>query len=118
MWKFHRWVCSVNGYRVQIYIITGFENKSGHVVSVVVLDYVVLRAVNSSLILWQPLVTNTNSIQEVNLLVKYCCRDYKRTWQEVSDVLLSYLYYRYMVYACHKLHLACNSTTSRPIFTN
>jgi len=25
-------------------------------------------------------------------------RDYKRTWQGVSNVLVLYLYYRYMVY--------------------
>jgi len=28
--------------------------------------------------------------------------DHKRTWQEVSNVLLSYLYYRYMVHAGDK----------------
>jgi len=94
--------CSVNIYKVQIYIITGFEDKSGHMVSVIVLDHIVLRYIDSSLVLWQPLVTNTNSIQEVNILVGYYCRDHKRTRQEVFNVLLSYLYYRYIVYVNNK----------------
>ena len=42
------------------------------------------------------------TIQEVNFLNGYCCGDHKRTWQEVPDVLLSYLYYGYMVYANNK----------------
>ena len=29
--------------------------------------------------------------------------DYKRTWQEVSDILILYLYYRYMVYTSSTL---------------
>ena len=37
-----------------------------------------------------------------SLIVKESCEDYKRTQQEVSNILLSYLYYKYMVCASNK----------------
>jgi len=39
------------------------------------------------------------AVQTINLLRQTSSGDYKRTWQEVSNVLLPYLYNRYMVYA-------------------
>ena len=36
------------------------------------------------------------------LISRVSYRDYKRTWQEVLNRLLSYLYYTYMVYANDK----------------
>ena len=29
-------------------------------------------------------------------------RNYKRTWQEVSDIFLLYMYYKYIVYTSNK----------------
>jgi len=43
-----------------------------------------------------------NSTQEVNLLIRYHYRDYKRTQQGVPNILLPYFYYRYMVHANNK----------------
>ena len=41
-------------------------------------------------------------IQEVNLSIEYHCRDHKRTQQGIPNVLLPYLYYRYMNHANNK----------------
>ena len=37
-----------------------------------------------------------------SLIEQESYRDHKRTQQEVSDVLLPYLYYKYIVYASNK----------------
>ena len=49
--------------------------------------------------LWQLLVTKLIETQVINLKNKYYYRDHKRTQQEVSTELLSYLYKLQMVYA-------------------
>ena len=49
--------------------------------------------------LWQPLVTKLIEVQSINLKSEYCCGDHKRTQQEVSAELLSYLYELQMVHA-------------------
>ena len=48
--------------------------------------------------LWQPLITMTNSNTSNKSLSRISSRDHKRTRQGVPAVLLSYLY---------KLHLVC-----------
>ena len=62
----------------------------------VVLDWLVPK------LLWQLLITMTNSSITSKSLSRISSRNYKRTQQEVSDVLLPYLYYGYMVYANNK----------------
>ena len=62
----------------------------------VVLDWLVSK------LLWQLLITITNSSITSKSLSRISSRNYKRTQQEVSDVLLPYLYYGYMVYANNK----------------
>ena len=52
-----------------------------------------------SIMLWQPLVTTTNSDTINKSLSRVSSRDYKRTQQEVSAELLSYLYKLQMVCA-------------------
>ena len=49
--------------------------------------------------LWQPLVTTTNSDTSNKFLSRISSGDHKRTQQEVSTVLLSYLYKLYIAYA-------------------
>ena len=49
--------------------------------------------------LWQPLVTKTNSNTSDKSLSRISSRDHKRTQQEVSAVLESYLYKLHLVYA-------------------
>jgi len=52
------------------------------------------------LVLWQLLITKTNNTTLTSKsLSRISSGDYKRTWQEVADVLLSYLY---MVYTSNK----------------
>jgi len=41
-------------------------------------------------------------IERSNLLIEYHCGDHKRTQQGVPNILLPYLYYRYMVLANNK----------------
>ena len=53
-------------------------------------------------VLWQPLITKTNSSITSKSLSRVSSGNHKRTWQEVPNVLLPYLYYRYMVYANNK----------------
>ena len=52
-----------------------------------------------SIMLWQPLVTTTNSDTINKSLSRVSSGDYKRTQQEVSAELLSYLYKLQMVCA-------------------
>ena len=52
-----------------------------------------------TLVLWQPLVTKLIEVQAINLKGRYCCEDYKRTQQRVSDELLPYLYKLQIVHA-------------------
>ena len=54
------------------------------------------------LMLWQPLITKTNSSTMSKSLSRISSGNYKRTQQEVPNVLLLYLYYRYMVHANNK----------------
>jgi len=49
--------------------------------------------------LWQPLVTMTNSNKSNKSLSRISSGDYKRTQQGVSAKLLLYLYKLYMVHA-------------------
>ena len=62
----------------------------------VVLDWLVPK------LLWQLLITMTNSSITSKSLSRISSRNHKRTQQEVSDILLSYLYYRYIVHANNK----------------
>ena len=57
---------------------------------------------SSHLMLWQPLITKTNSSTMSKSLSRISSEDYKRTQQGVPDILLLYLYYRYMVHANNK----------------
>ena len=52
--------------------------------------------------LWKPLITRTNSSITSKSLSRILSKNRKRTQQEVSNILLSYLYYKYMVYASNK----------------
>ena len=52
--------------------------------------------------LWQPLITKTNSSTTSKSLSRISSGDHKRTQQEVSNVLLLYLYNRFMVCANNK----------------
>ena len=58
-----------------------------------------------SALLWQLLVTMTNNHTSNKSLSRILSRDYKRTRQEVSAVLLSYIYYYMMVHAMTMLLL-------------
>ena len=51
--------------------------------------------------LWQPLTKMVNSILS-SLIMKKSCGNYKKTQQKVSNILLLYLYYRYIVYTSNK----------------
>ena len=51
--------------------------------------------------LWQSLTKMINSTLS-SLIKQESCRDHKRTQQGVLDVLLPYLYYKYMVHASDK----------------
>ena len=62
----------------------------------VVLDWLVSK------LLWQLLITITNSSITSKSLSRISSRIHKRTQQEVSNVLLPYLYYGYMVHANNK----------------
>ena len=62
----------------------------------VVLDWLVPK------LFWQQLITMTNSSITSKSLSRISSRNHKRTQQEVSDILLSYLYYRYIVHANNK----------------
>ena len=55
----------------------------------------------TTFLLWQLLIKMINSILS-SLIEQESYRDHKRTQQEVSDVLLPYLYYKYIVYASNK----------------
>jgi len=60
-------------------------------------------------VLWQPLVTITNSNTSNKSLSRISSGDYKRTQQGVSAGLLPYLYKLYIVhsmnnYSCPKVH--------------
>ena len=67
------------------------------------------------LLLWQPLVTMTNSNTSNKSLSKISSRDHKKTWQGVSAGLLPYLYKLHMVhatnnYSCPNIHALSMST--------
>ena len=53
-------------------------------------------------VLWQPLIIKTNNNMISKSISRISSRNYKRTQQEVPNVLLLYLYYRYIVYANNK----------------
>jgi len=53
-------------------------------------------------ILWKPLITRTNSNITSKSLSRILSKNRKRTRQEVPNILLSYLYYKYMVHASNK----------------
>ena len=53
--------------------------------------------------LWQPLITKTNSSTTSKSLSRISSRNYKKTQQEVPDILLPYLYNRYMVHGSNNL---------------
>jgi len=64
--------------------------------------------------LWQPLVTKTNSNTSNKSLSRISSRDHKRTQQGVSAELLSYLYKLHMVcatnnYFCPNIHMSSMS---------
>ena len=52
--------------------------------------------------LWQPLITKTNSSTTSKSLSRISSGNHKKTQQGVSNVLLPYLYYRYMVHTNNK----------------
>ena len=52
--------------------------------------------------LWQPLITKTNSSTISKSLIRISSGDYKRTQQRVPNILLPYLYYGYIVHANNK----------------
>ena len=56
----------------------------------------------NSWVLWQLLITKTNSNTTSKSLNRISSGNHKRTQQGVPDVLLSYLYNRYMVCAINK----------------
>ena len=58
-----------------------------------------VAAIDSNSMLWQPLVTKTNSNTASKSLNRISSGNYKRTQQEVSAVLLLYLYKVHMVHA-------------------
>ena len=62
----------------------------------------ILRIIQSPLVLWQPLVTRPIVTQTINLLIRYLYRDHKKTRQEVSAIFLYYLYKSLIVYASNK----------------
>jgi len=51
--------------------------------------------------LWQPLIKTINSALS-NLIEQESHMNYKKTQQGVPDILLPYLYYRYMIYGGNK----------------
>jgi len=66
------------------------------------------------ILLWQPLVTTTNSNISNKPLSRISSRDHKRTQQGVSVGLLSYLYKLHMVhatnnYSCPNIHASSMS---------
>ena len=58
-----------------------------------------VAAIDSNSMLWQPLVTKTNSNTASKSLNRISSGNHKRTQQEVSAVLLLYLYKVHMVHA-------------------
>ena len=52
--------------------------------------------------LWQPLITKTNSSMISKFLSRILSRNHKRTQQEVSTVFLYYLYKSVLVHADNK----------------
>ena len=61
-----------------------------------------IQGANMNPVLWQPLIIKTNNSMTSKSISRISSRNYKRTQQEVPNVLLLYLYYRYMVYANNK----------------
>ena len=67
------------------------------------------------LLLWQPLVTMTDSNTSNKSLSKISSKNHKRTQQRVSAELLPYLYKLHMVhatnnYSCTNVHVSSMST--------
>ena len=61
-----------------------------------------LMVAENSWVLWQPLITKTNSNITSKSLNRILSRNHKRTQQGVPDVLLSYLYNRYIHGLCYQ----------------
>ena len=78
-------------YRTCILLITLYEFLLWYYYKIL-LPYSLKELRKMQRMLWQPLITKTNSSTTSKSLSRISSGDYKKTWQEVSIIFLYYLY--------------------------